>query len=155
MVLILVAVLGGIVWWLNSARQQSEQEARAFARDVATRLAFDLDRKLLDRVIAPEQVAKYPPSFRDRIINKLRGFGRPTGEVEVNGDVYFTSHFFSPVGTFHAKVNYPNTPAGIHLSISRPRGWWQIDDMNVSWDQPPPEPPPVVPTLTPGPSPRR
>ena len=161
LVLIVVAVLGGITWWLYASRQQSEEAAKNFARDVATRLAFDFDRKLLDRVIAPEQMAKYPPSYRERVVEKLRTFGRPTSPVEVTGQVLFTSHFFNPVGTFRAQLNYPGMPAALHLAISRPRGWWQIDDLNVSWDQPPPpepppEPPPVDPAAvaTPTPTPK-
>lgn len=146
-VLVVFAVLAALVWWLFSARQQSEAAAREFARDAATRLAFDLDRKFLDRTIAPDRVAKYPPSYRDRIITKLSGFGRPTAPAEMSGDVYFTSYFFQPSGTFRARLQYPQMPAEIHMAISRPKGWWQIDDINISWDQPPPPEP--VPSATP------
>lgn len=154
LVLIVVAILGGIAWWMYSARDQREAEAKQFARTVATRLAFDLDRKLLDRVIAPERVARYPPSYRDRIIDKLRGFGRPVASPEVSGDVFFTSGFFSPTGTFRADLQYPDMPAAIYLAVSQPKGWWQIDDINVSWDPPPlPEPPPSTAPASPSPSP--
>ena len=153
LVLVLIAAGAGIVWWLFTARQQSEVEARAFARDAARRMAFDLDRKFLDRVIAPDQVTKYPPSFRDRIIDKLRGFGRPSGEVELDGEVLFTSHFFQPTARFRARVTYPQSPVDLYLAVSRPKGWWQIDDMNVSWEQPPPPPPPPLEIASPSPAP--
>ena len=152
LVIIVVAVLGGAAWWLYNSREQSEREAREFARDVATRLAFDLDRKLLYRLIAPDRVAKYPPSYRDRVIEKFRGFGRTTAPADLTGDVFFTSHFFKPVGTFRAQFSYPSMPATLYLSVSRPRGWWQIDDLRVSWEPaPPPEPPPISPAPTPTP----
>jgi hypothetical protein len=158
LILVVIAVGAGIAWWLFTARQQSEEEARAFARDAARRMAFDLDRKFLDRVIAPDQVAKYPPSFRDRIIEKLRGFGRPSGDIELDGKVHFTSHFFEPTARFRARLTYPQSPVDLYLAISRPKGWWQIDDMNVSWDQPPPPetpPPSPSPTVSASPQSRR
>ena len=153
LVLIVLALIGGIIWWLFASREQSERAARDFAREVATRLAFDFDRKLLDRVMAPERTAKYPPSFRDRLIANLRKFGRPTKPVEVTGDVYFVSHFFEPIGTFRAQLDYPDMPAELQFAISRPRGWWQIDDINVTWElPPPPEPPPIDPAAIATPS---
>ena len=153
LVLIVVALIIGVAWWLITSRQQSEAEAKNFVREAATRLAFDLDRKFLDRVIAPEQVAKYPPSFRDRVIQKFRGFGRPTGAVEVEGDLFFTNYFFLPSGNFRAKLNYPTTPVVLYLAISRPKGWWQINELNISWEQPPPPPPPAAEEITPVPQP--
>lgn len=145
LVLIVVAIIAALVWWLILARQESEAQARDFARDAATRLAFALDRKFLDRTIAPERAPRYPPSFRDRIVDKLRGFGRPTAPPEMSGDVYFSSYFFQPSGTFRAQFRYPQMPVEIHMAISRPKGWWQIDDLNISWDQPaPPEPVPAA-----------
>ena len=154
LVLVVLAIFGGIAWWLVSSRQQSEKEAREFARDTATRLAFNFDRKFLDRVIAPERVAKYPPSYRDRVVEKLRGFGRPTEPVEVDGQVLFTSYFFNPTASFRAQLKYPGMPAALHLTVSRPRGWWQIDDLNVSWEQPPPPEPAPAPEIPPPPPPR-
>ena len=154
LVLVVVAIIIGVAWWLIKSRQQSEIEAKNFVRETATRLAFDLDRKLLDRVIAPEQVAKYPPSFRDRVIQKLRGFGRPSGSVDVEGELFFTNHFFLPSGNFRAKLTYPTTPVVLYLAISRPKGWWQINELNISWDQaPPPPPPPTAEEMAPVPQP--
>ena len=152
--IVLVAIVGGLAWWLFASREQSEAEAKNFVRETATRLAFDLDRKFLDRVIAPEQVAKYPPSFRDRVIGKFRAFGRPNdAAVEVEGDLFFTNYFFQPRGNFRAKLTYPTTPVVLYLSISRPKGWWQIDEMNISWEQPPPPVPPAAEGMPPVPPP--
>lgn len=153
LVLIVVAILIAVAWWLIRSRQQSEVEAKNFVRDTATRLAFDLDRKVLDRAIAPEQVAKYPPSFRERVIEKFRGFGRPTSAAEVEGDLFFTNYFFQPSGNFRARFTYPTMPVVLHLAISRPKGWWQINELNISWEQPPPPAPSPVET-TPAPQPQ-
>ena len=140
--LIMVAIFIGIASWLFAARNGGEKEARAFAQEAGRRIAFDLDRSFMDRVIAPEQVAKYPPSFRDRMLERLRGFGRPSGPIEAEGEVFFVSHFFQPSGRFRIPLNYSGRPVYLFLAISRPKGWWQIDDMAVTWDQPPADQPP-------------
>lgn len=145
LVLIIVAILIGIASWLFSARHGGERDARAFAKEAAQRIAFDLDRSFIDRVIAPEQVTRYPPSFRERLLERLRGFGRPSGDIEVDGEIWFVSHFFQPSGRFRAALNYSGRPVYLYLAVSRPKGWWQIDDMHVSWEQPAEEPPPATP----------
>lgn len=132
--LIVVAILGGIGWWLVSSRLQREQEAKAFVREVATRLAFEFDRKILDVRLGREAQVRYPPSFRDRIVDKLRTFGRPADGIGVRGDVMFTSYFFQPSGLLRAELTYPDKRAYIDLTISHPQMWWQIDTLSLIWE---------------------
>ena len=134
LLLIVVAILVALGWWLFSARAARAQEAKAFAREVATRLAFDLDRKVLDLRLGREAQVRYPPSFRDRLIERLRGFGRPAGPIEVKGDVVFTSHFFQPSGLLRAELSYPEMRVYLDLTISHPQMWWQIDTIMLSWE---------------------
>ena len=159
MVLIVVAIIGGIAWWMVRAREGSKRDAKEFVRQAATRLAFEHDRKFLDRVIAPDRVSKYPPSFRERLVEKLRGFGRPSAPPEVEGEVLFVRGFFEPMGNFTAKLPYANQPpATLQFAISRPKGWWQIDNVNVLWELPQPvevAPAPPPPPPTPAASPAR
>ena len=137
--LIVVAIIGGIAWWMVRAREGSKRDAEEFVRQAATRLAFDHDHKFLDRVIAPDRVSKYPPSFRERLVEKLRGFGRPSAPPEVEGEVTFVRGFFEPMGNFTARLQYANQPpATLQFAISRPKGWWQIDNVNVLWELPQP-----------------
>ena len=140
LVLIVLAILGGVYAWLVTSKHQSEAEARAFAAEAGTRLAFQFDRKFLDTHIAPDKQTHYPVSFRDRLLDRLRGLGIPAGPVDVDGDVTFTSQFFQPVGQFRVRLNYSAAPAFLYLTVSHPHEWWQIDTINLTWNKPPVEP---------------
>lgn len=133
MAVIVAAILAGLGWWLFSSRAGREQEAKAFVREVATRLAFHSDRKILDVRLGREAQVRYPPSFRDRVIERLRGFGQPAGEVTIKGDVFFESYFFKPGGLLRAEVQYPAHHVYIDMTISHPQLWFQIDTLSVSW----------------------
>ena len=138
-ILILLAMAGGGAWWLYSSRDQSERDARAFAAEAATRLAFHYDDNFLKTRFDRHAQVKYPPSFRERFFTRLRALGTPSGTPEVTGAVRFTSQFFQPVGEFECRINYPHAPAIIAMAISRPSGWWQIDYLNLTYT-PPPDP---------------
>lgn len=142
LLVIVLAVLGGGAWWLFVAKRQSEEGARAFAREAATRLALHFDQKFLDVRLGREAQVSYPPSFRERLLNRLRQLGVPAQEIELEGEVTFTSHFFEPKGQFRARLNYPTKPAYLDLTVSN-RQTWQIDRLNLTWDPTPvatPEP---------------
>lgn len=133
---VLVVVAGGLLW-LNHMARDREKSARAFAREAADRLARHFDQKFLDRWIAPEVKTLYPPSFRERLVGSFRQLGVASPEIDVTGDVLFSSRFFDPRGYLRAHVKYPNRSADIDLVISQPRGWWQIDRLLVTWNNPP------------------
>jgi hypothetical protein len=135
--LIVLAVLGGIGWWLFTSRDQSGQAARAFAREAGLKLGREHDQKFLDVHIGPEVQTRYPPSYRERLLTKLRGLGVASDDVQVEGDVAFTSHFFSPHGRFKVLLGYPDTrKAELYLVVSNPHPWWQIDEINLVWYPP-------------------
>ena len=134
MLLVVVALLVALGWWLFSARAKRAEEAKTFVRHVATRLAFDFDRKVLDVHLGREAQVRYPPSFRDRLLDKLRAFGRPANEIGVRGDVVFTSHFFQPSGLLRAELVYPETRVYIDMTVSHPQMWWQIDTLSLMWE---------------------
>ena len=136
LLLIVVVVLGGIAWWLFTARDGSEADARAFAKEAATRLAFQHDTKFLNLHLGLEAQRKYPPSFRERFFDRLRSLGSPSGTPDVEGRVMFTSQFFQPTGEFSCLIQYPHAPATISMAISRPTGRWQIDYLNLIWTPP-------------------
>lgn len=133
LLLVLLAIFGFGFWWLYSSRVASEQQARAFAAEVASRLAVNHDRKFLDVRLGPEARAKYIASWRDRLMNYLQEFGVPAQPTEVAGKVDFTSWFFEPHGTFRVQVKYPNRAAYFDLEVSRGMAMWQIDSLNFIW----------------------
>ncbi|MFN2508974.1 MAG: hypothetical protein ABR589_09400 [Chthoniobacterales bacterium] len=151
LLIIVLAILGGITWWLFSSKKQNESGAREFGRETVTRLAFQQDRKFLDRSLGDDARIHYPPSFRELLFARFRQLGTPSGEIDFQGDVTFTSRFFEPKGTFRAQINYPNgLPAFLDVGVSMPKGWWQIDYLNLTWN-PAPAPPPPPPEVAPSP----
>ena len=155
LLVIVLLLLAGIVWWLYSSRQDAEKNARIFANEVVKRVAVNYDEKYLHVKLSPEAQVQYLKSWRDRMIDRLREFGVPAQPIDMQGDVAFTSYFFDPHGTFHAQLKYPNATARLELDISRGMTVWQVDTINLTWDVPPvPTPTPgVAPIATPTPTP--
>jgi hypothetical protein len=157
LLVIVLLILGGIVWWLYSSRVDAEKNARIFATEVAKQVAINYDEKFLHIHLSPEGQVQYLKSWRDRLLDRLREFGALAQPLDVQGDVSFSSYFFDPKGTFRAQLNYPTTSAQLELGISRGMTVWQIDTINLIWTPPPaPTPTPTpMPTPTPTPEPKR
>ena len=127
--IILLALLGGGAWWLLSNKQAMAKEGREFGREAIQRLAVQHDLTFFSQRLSPEARRQFPPSVQQEFISKLRQFGAPVGPIDVQGEIQFQSHFFEPRGNFHARLNYPASPAEINVSVSHPVGRWQIDDV--------------------------
>ena len=143
LLIILLAILGGGYWWLVDSARKSEAEARAFARDTVTRMAIQFDRKFVDSHFASEAQVQFPPSFRERMLYNLRELGVPAADFEMDGQVMYTSHFFDPRGQFRAPLKYPTKSAELDVAVSQPHGWWQIDNLNLTWNAGPAAPVPA------------
>src|SRR6266850_7589643 len=100
LLVIVLVLLSGIIWWLYSSRQDAERNARIFAEDVAKRVTVNYDEKFLHVHLSPEAQINYLKSWRDRLIDHLRELGVPAQPIGMQGDVAFTSYFFDPHGTF-------------------------------------------------------
>jgi hypothetical protein len=153
LLVIVLAILGGGVWFLYSSRQDADKNGRAFAALVAKRLAVNYDDKFFHvRLSAPAQI-NYLQSWRDRMLMQLRQLGVPAQPIEMKGDMAYTSYFFQPRGTFHAQLVYPTTTASLDMVISRGMTVWQIDEINLTWNPPPTPTPAPTPVMTPTPTP--
>jgi len=155
---ILLLILGGIVWWLYSSRQDAQKSAQRFAMEVARRVAVNYDEKYLHVNLSPDAQKTYLKSARARLLERLREMGVPAQPIEVEGEVFFTSYFFDPRGTFHAKLKYPTTSAQLDMDISRGMTVWQVDSIILPWtpsqtSTPPPASVVASPTPTPTPPP--
>ena len=157
LLVIVLLLLGGIVWWLYSARQDAQKNARIFATEVAKRVAINYDEKYLHVHLSPDAQKTYLRSSRDRLLDRLREFGALTQPIEIQGEVVFTSYFFDPHGQFHAQLKYSAGPAQLDLDISRGMTVWQVDAINLTGTPSTaatPAPAPVAsPTPTPTPEP--
>lgn len=121
---------------LNSSRVNREKEAWDFAREVATRVLLQRDERFLNLRIAPAVQAYYPPSWRSNLVEQVRVLGTPLAEIELTGEVRFTSQFFEPAGQFRARVYFPTGPTYLDMEISHPKAIWQIDKLNWTWRPP-------------------
>ncbi|MGI8821368.1 MAG: hypothetical protein ACR2ID_10960 [Chthoniobacterales bacterium] len=137
LLVIVLATVGGIAWWLFATRAASEKAARDFAHEAGLKLGREFDRKFLDVRIGSEVQTRFPSSFRDRLIDHLKRLGVASEEVEVEGDLTFTDRFFKPHGAMKVHLLYPDgMKAVLYLSISNPHGWWQFDYLNLAWYPP-------------------
>jgi len=157
LLVIVLAILGGGVWFLYSSRQDADKNGRAFAALVAKRIAVNYDDKFFHVRLSPAAQIQYLQSWRDRMLAQLRQLGAPSQPIEMKGDMAFTSYFFQPRGNFRAELKYPTTSAYLDMVISRGMTVWQIDEINLTWNPPPtPTPAPTLeatPTPTPTPTP--
>ena len=150
--LILLAIFGGGVWFLFSSRADGQKNARAFADEVIQKVVVNYDEKYLDLRLSNSARNMYSAMWRSRMIRYLRDFGPLSKPVETKGDVYFTSHFFEPRGTYQAQLAYPTMTATFDVTVSKGMTSWQVDEINLVWNPPAPSPTPS-PVMAPSPTP--
>ena len=154
--IILLALLAGGAWFLYSSRSEAERKAREFAAQVVQSMAVNYDVKFLNNHLTPQAQINYIPSWRDRMVQHLKGFGPLTKPIETKGDVHFNSMFFDPHGLFHSELAYANMTATINVGVSRGMNAWQVEEIDLIWTPPPtPTPSAATPTPTPSPTPEQ
>ena len=125
--IILLGLIGGGVWWLYSSRDAMAKEGREFGREAIQRIVVQRDATFFASRLSPAARLQFPPSAQQEFIADMAKMGTPVGPLNVQGDIEFQSQFFEPTGSFHAHVNYPARDAEINVAISHPVGRWQID----------------------------
>jgi hypothetical protein len=153
LLVIVLLLVAGIVWWLYSSRQDAEKNARTFATEVAKRVALNYDEKYLHVHLSPDAQKTYLRSARDRLLDRLREFGPPAQSLDVQGNVDFTNYFFDPHGTFHVQLKYPAATAQLDMDISRGMTVWQVDSINLTGSPPVAAAPLPIPVASPSPTP--
>jgi hypothetical protein len=132
LVVIILAIIGGGLWYLYSNKATTDREARAFGRETIKRLTVDHDRQYLETHLGPQAKLDLPPSQRDYMIQRFAQFGVPQQPMQIEEDVTFESYFFEPRAIFTAHLNYPAQPGLLQLAISHPVSKWQIDNITFS-----------------------
>lgn len=150
--IIVLAIVGGAVWFVYSSRTDGQKNGRAFANEVIQKVAVEYDEKYLDQRLSPAARAQYLPLWRIRMMQYLKGFGPLAKPPETKGDVSFTSHFYDPRGHFRSDLTYANTTAYLELTVSKGTRW-QVDEINLVWNPPPSPTPTPSPVMTPSPTP--
>jgi hypothetical protein len=155
LLIIVLAIIGGIVWFLYSSRKDADRDIRAFAQLTAQKIAVDFDDVFLRNHLNPEYQITHPPSWRARLFDTLHDYGQLTKPIETTGDVQFSSQFYDPHGTFRSTLAYPASTEHLEITISKGMSGWRIDEVTIAWNpKPVPTPSPsAAMTATPTPSP--
>lgn len=135
-VIILLAIVGAGAWWLFNHKKQLDRDARAFGRDMITRMTVNHDINFFAEHLGPVTKTNYPPSQLQYAQQKFTELGVPQQPINIEEQVTFESHFFEPRGYFTAHLFYPSGAATMQLAISHPVGRWQIDDMTFTQEHP-------------------
>jgi hypothetical protein len=151
--IIILFIIAGAAWFLWSSRGDSVKEANRFANEVSKKIAVDFDDRYLLAHLDPANQAAHLPAWRERLFRSLRSFGPMTKPMAVTGDIYFTSYFFEPRGTFKTEMSYATMPAHLDLSVSKGMNGWRIDEINLVWNPPPAPSPTPMAAMTPTPTP--
>jgi hypothetical protein len=128
-VFILLAVIGGGLWYLYSNKATTDREARAFAREAVKRLVVDHDLKYLSDHLGPQAKMDNPPSQQQYMIQRFTQFGVPAQPIQIDENVTWESLFFEPRGYFTAHLNYPAQGATLQIATSHPVSRWQLDNI--------------------------
>lgn len=129
-VLILVLVVGGGLWYLASHKQTMDKAARAFGHEAINRIVLNYDVAFLSSSLSPQAKLDLPPSEQNALMNQLRQLGQPAQPFKTDESVTWESHFFEPRGTFTAHLNYPAGPATFQIMVDHPVSKWQIDSVS-------------------------
>jgi len=132
LVLIVVVILAGLWWYLDSTKNATQRDAVRYGHEVINRLVINHDRALLDQELAPQAKMENPPSQRDYIIQRLTQWGVPSQPIQIEDNVTFDSYFFSPHGFFTAQLNYPAQPVTLQIAISQGATKWLIENITIS-----------------------
>ena len=140
-VFIILAICGGILWYLHSTNAAAEKDGIRYGHDVINRLAVNHDRSLLESDLGPQAKMEMPPSQRDYLIQRFAQFGTPQQPIQIEDNVSFDSSFFglikaNPHGIFTAHLNYPSQPVTLQLATSQGATKWLIE--NITMSMPPP-----------------
>ena len=136
-IIIVIAVIGAGLFFLNSMRKDAKVEGERFAHELIEKCAFQHDVKWLHSKVASDRRLAVPPAKDDEFIYYLTKLGVPDRNYNLNGKLDFDSYFVSPHGSYQVILTYPTQHATVSFTIGRPSGIWLITDFGVSYERPP------------------
>ena len=132
--IILLVLIGGGLWYLYSHKQKVDKEARAFGREMIQRLVVNHDFQFFTDHLSPQARLDMPPSQQQFLIQQMTEAGVPAEPIKIDENIMWQSHFFEPQGFFTADLNYPAGQGKIELAIDHPVSRWQV--VNVTYSKP-------------------
>ena len=131
-VIVLVLILVGVWWYLESTKKSTEREGIRYGHEVIDRLVVKHDRSLLDQDLDPQAKIEMPPSQRDYMIQRFAQLGVPAPPIKIDDNVSFDSGFFHAHGIFTATLNYPGQAATLKIATSQGDTKWLINNITLS-----------------------
>src|ERR1043165_688511 len=131
-VIVLVLILVGFWWYLESTKKSTEREGIRYGHEVIDRLVVKHDRSLLDQDLDPQAKIEMPPSQRDYMIQRFAQLGVPAPPIKIDDNVSFDSGFFHAHGIFTATLNYPGQAATLQIATSQGDTKWLINNITLS-----------------------
>jgi hypothetical protein len=136
-IFVLLAICGGILWYLYSTKAATQRDAIRYGHDVIDRLVIKHDQSALDNDLAPQAKLEMPPSQRAYLIQRFNQFGVPSQPIQIDDNISFDTSFFglisaNPHGIFTAHLNYPAQPVTLQLATSQGATKWLIENITMS-----------------------
>jgi hypothetical protein len=137
LIFIILAIFGGILWYLHSTKVSTERDAIRYGHDVIDRLVIKHDISLLNEDLAAQAKMEMPPSQREYLIQRFTQLGVPAQPIQIEDSVSFDTSFFgmiaaNPRGIFTAHLNYPAQPVTLQLATSQGVTKWLIENITLS-----------------------
>jgi len=137
LVFIILAIVGGILWYLHSTKTGTERDGIRYGHEIIDRLVVKHDRSVLDNDLAPQAKMEMPPSQRDYLIQRFTQFGVPEQPIQIEDNVSFDTSFFglisaNPHGIFTAHLNYPGQGITLQLATSQGATKWLIENITMT-----------------------
>src|SRR4030095_2206025 len=136
-IVIVIAVIAGGLFFLNSMRNQAKVEGDRFAHEMIEKCVFQHDVKWLHSKVATDRRMMLPPAMDDQFIYYLTQLGVPDRNYRLDGQLEFDGYFVSPHGSFKTVLTYPEQHATVTFTIARPSGIWLVTDFGVTYARPP------------------
>jgi hypothetical protein len=131
-VIILLVLLGGGFWWLVSHKKAVDKEARAFGREMITRVTVNHDAAFFANHLSPQAKLDLPLMQQNELMSQFQQLGAPAQPIQIDENITWESYFFEPRGFFTAHLNYPAGPATLEIAFDHPASRWQLLNLTFS-----------------------
>ena len=136
--MILILLCGGGLWFLVTHKEAVDKEARAFGREVVTRVTVNHDAAFLSSHLSPQARLDNPPMQQQELMTQFQQLGVPAQPIQIDEHITWEGYsyfkFFEPRGFFTAHLNYPAGPATLEIAIDHPVSKWQL--LNITFAPP-------------------
>jgi hypothetical protein len=136
-IIILIVLIGGGLWFLVSYKQQRVNEAKHYGRDAIHKIVVERDIRFLNANLAPISQLSHPmpPSEQQFFMQQLQQLGNAAEPIQIDENVTSDSFLdFEPHAFFTAHLNYPAGQATLQLAIQHATAInkWRIIDVTFT-----------------------